>query len=250
MCKCQSVERAWAQRFISLSHNICPLLAPLITPVIAQRYGWSAVCYFYAGFGGSFLSLWRLFASNRPKGVGASTSPSTPAKKDDKQASPYASSASSTQPLFDWRILRTPPALALGIAHLASDIGDFTRHQLGPTIYMEKFGCSPTEMGAWLAIGNAMNIPAGFLWATLESVLIKRQVKSLHVRKFFECTSSFVEAAMFLLYGFAPNPLVATIGYSTISFFDAMHTSGIWSNYMEVGADDTAVCPFKSHDNA
>eukprot|EP01047_Picozoa_sp_COSAG01_P075458 COSAG01_NODE_12938_length_1660_cov_1.127482_2_plen_110_part_00 len=49
------VERAWAQRFTSLSHNASPLLAALITPRIAQRYGWRTVCYIYAAVGGAFL---------------------------------------------------------------------------------------------------------------------------------------------------------------------------------------------------
>jgi MFS family permease len=51
------VERAWAQRFTSLSHNASPLLAALITPRIAQRYGWRTVCYVYAAVGGAFLGV-------------------------------------------------------------------------------------------------------------------------------------------------------------------------------------------------
>ena len=39
-------------------------------------------------------------------------------------------------------------------------------------MYMEKFGLSAVQMGSYLAIGNAMHIPAGFLWAALESVLL------------------------------------------------------------------------------
>lgn len=58
---------------------------------------------------------------------------------------------------------------------------------------------------------------------------------TLAVRRFFESGGSYIEAVFFMLYGFAPNPLIATIAYSAITGFDAMHTSGIWSNYMEVG---------------
>ena len=137
----------------------------------------------------------------------------------------------AAKPLFDWRILRTPPALALGLAHLASDIGDFTRcggapgaagaagaadagggaaaggagggaaadavfapvalvssrysspifrlthnqregdvgsteqgrsslcrHQLGPTIYLEKFKCTPVQMGACASRPTAVHL--------------------------------------------------------------------------------------------
>ena len=124
------VERAWAQRFVSLSHNVCPLLAALFTPRIAERYGWRAVCYIFSGVGGAFLVLWRLLASNSPAMVATSTPdamPPSPKTKSDKNTT-----------ATDWRILRTKPALALGLFHLASDVGDFTRHQLAPTVFLEK----------------------------------------------------------------------------------------------------------------
>ena len=124
------VERAWAQRFLSLSHNVCPLLAALFTPRIAERYGWRAVCYIFSGVGGAFMLLWRLLASNSPATVATSTPdaiPPTPSTKSEK-----------TTKETDWRILRTKPALALGLFHLASDVGDFTRHQLAPTVFLEK----------------------------------------------------------------------------------------------------------------
>lgn len=121
------VERAWAQRFLSLSHNVCPLLAALFTPRIAERFGWRAVCYIFSGVGGAFLVLWRLLASNSPANVATSTPDAIPPNK-----------RAQTRTGTDWRILRTKPALALGLFHLASDIGDFTRHQLAPTVFLEK----------------------------------------------------------------------------------------------------------------
>ena len=118
------VERAWANRFISFSHNICPLLAALLTPRIAARFGWRAVCWSMGGFGGAFLVLWRLLASNKPISDHA---PAEPGPKKPTSAAPEPEEERAN----DWRILRTKPALALGLFHLASDIGDFTRHQLG-----------------------------------------------------------------------------------------------------------------------
>ena len=37
-------------------------------------------------------------------------------------------------------------ALALAAFHIAADFGEFTRHQLAPTMYMEKFSCTPVQM--------------------------------------------------------------------------------------------------------
>ena len=37
----------------------------------------------------------------------------------------------------------------------------FSQTMLAPTMYLEKFGCTPLEMGSYLAVGSAVHIPAG-----------------------------------------------------------------------------------------
>jgi hypothetical protein len=56
-------------------------------------------------------------------------------------------------------------------------------------------------MGSYLAIGNAMHIPAGFIWAALESMLIKRCVPTLSIRRGFTGVASAAETVLALLYG-------------------------------------------------
>ena len=218
------VERAWAYRFLSLSHSSTPLLAALFTPRIAASFGWRTVCHLYAAAAGGYAALWMAFASNSPRKSkacvrGAPEKPRLP---------------------FDWRILRTKPALALLGFHIAADFGEFTRHQLAPTMYMQKFSCSPVQMGSYLAIGNAMHIPAGFIWAAIESWLIKRGTSKLSIRKGFTGVASAAESILSLLYALAPTPILATVWYGMIDAFFTMHTSGAWVNYLDVGAEDTA----------
>ena len=76
---------------------------------------------------------------------------------------------------------------------------------------MEKFGLSAVQMGSYLAVGNAMHIPAGFLWAALESVLLKKNVPLLTIRKGLTGVAAAAESCLAILYGLAPNPLVATM---------------------------------------
>lgn len=159
----EGVERAWAYRMLSLSHSSTPLLAAVMTPRLASRFGWRFVCYLYAVFAGAFTGVWLLLASDSPG-----------KKKTAPAVTDKAPGTKKAGPLFDWRIMRTKPALALAAFHIAADFGEFTRHQLAPTMYMEKFNCSAVEMGSYLAIGNAMHIPAGFLWATIESYMVKK----------------------------------------------------------------------------
>ena len=201
------VERAWAYRFLSLSHSSTPLLAALFTPRIANHFGWRTVCYLYAGLAAAYTMLFAACASDRPI-------PAVPLKSDDavaavpdysesdgaqniankqtmaaqgeqrkqidqEQETAAESTGKTTGKAFDWRIMRTKPALALMAFHVAADFGEFTRHQLAPFMYMERFGCTPVQMGSYLAVGNAMHIPAGFVWAGLESWLIKRGTPTL-----------------------------------------------------------------------
>ena len=78
-------------------------------------------------------------------------------------------------------------------------------------MYMEKYKLNPIQMGSYLALGNAANIPAGFIWATLESILVKRNVDTLTIRKFFNTVGGTVESLLFVVYAFAPNAVIATL---------------------------------------
>ncbi len=91
----EGVERAWAYRLLSLSHSSTPLLAAVMTPRLASRFGWRYVCYMYAAVAGAFTGVWLLLAGDSPKGrtkVGGAAA----FKKPDRLP-------------FDWRIMRTKP---------------------------------------------------------------------------------------------------------------------------------------------
>jgi len=66
-------------------------------------------------------------------------------------------------------------------------------------------------MGSWLALGNAANIPAGLIWAALESSWIRKKVDTLTIRRRFEGMAGSMEGLLFLVYAFAPSPLIATL---------------------------------------
>lgn len=249
------IERAWAARFNSISHSSCPLLAALITTRISARFSWRAVCYIYAAAIGIFAALWQLLATDKPvfvdgvPGAWADDPPQVLAQVKQKEAERAATAVAatrlgndiSTQRSFDWRVLWAKPSLALGIFHICNDILVFTQTMLAPTMYLEKFGCTPLEMGSYLALGSSVHIPAGFLWATIESVLIRRKVSTLTIRRGFEGVAHFASAVFGALYAFAPNVVLCTICYGAIDACNAMHTSGGWSNYQEVGGEDTAM---------
>eukprot|EP01044_Picomonas_judraskeda_P025226 COSAG03_NODE_7235_length_944_cov_1.420118_2_plen_239_part_01 len=86
----EGVERAWAYRLLSLSHSSTPLLAAIMTPRLASRFGWRYVCYIYAAVAGAFTGVWLLLADDSPGGrktvAGGAAAPKKPSR-----------------PAFDWR---------------------------------------------------------------------------------------------------------------------------------------------------
>lgn len=95
------VERAWAYRMLSLSHSSTPLLAAIMTPRLASRFGWKFVCYIYAAVAGAFTGVWLLLAGDSPGGK----------RKKKKKIVDAAQPKNPSRPAFDWRIMRTKPGI-------------------------------------------------------------------------------------------------------------------------------------------
>ena len=160
------VERAIAFRFTGLAHTAAPLFGALLTTRIGDKYGWRAVCYSYASVTAAFTLIWSAYASDRPAPEFDHKQIALEAAASPKPASVKASvaaSAAAADPVAaavtDREILLSKPSLALAAFHIAFNFLDATRHQLSPTIYMQKFGCTPVQMGTYLAIGNACHVP-------------------------------------------------------------------------------------------
>ena len=164
-----------------------PLFGALLTTRIGDRYGWRAVCYCYAAFAAAFTFVWASLASDRPvaefdfkkKPASSPKPPAAATPQLEPEPEPEPEPAASEVTVTDREVLLSKPSIALACFHIAFNFLDQTRHQLSPTIYMEKFGCTPVQMGTYLAIGNACHVPANFLWGTLESVLISRGTSTL-----------------------------------------------------------------------
>lgn len=94
----------------------------------------------------AFTVAWVAFAADKP------------AEVDDKPAAAAAGGAAAVPAVpakppakaWDWRVLIQKPSLALLGFHLSFNFMDATRHQLSPMMYMEKFNCSPVQVGLLL----------------------------------------------------------------------------------------------------
>ena len=72
-------------------------------------------------------------------------------------------------------------------------------------------------------------------------MLIRRGTSTLQIRRLSTGVGSYLEAALAIAYGMAPNPIVATLVYGIMDASTGLHGSGGWTNYMEVGGEDTAM---------
>ena len=110
---------------------------------------------------------------------------------------------------------------------------------LAPTFFVQKFGLSQVQMSGYVSAAQIAHIPAGFVVTALESVLVKRGVRTLTIRRWMTGLGSFVEAVTAVGYGLARTPLQAAIAYALCDSASQLHSSGAWPNYYEVGGEDT-----------
>jgi hypothetical protein len=97
------------------------------------------------------------------------------------------------------------------------------------------------QMSGYVSAAQIAHVPAGFLVTFIESVLVKRGVRALTIRKWMTGLGSVLEAICALGYGVASTPLQAAVAYALCDSASQLHSSGAWPNYYEVGGEDTAM---------
>ena len=96
-------------------------------------------------------------------------------------------------------------------------------------------------MSGYVSAAQIAHVPAGFLVTSIESLLVKRGVRALTIRKWMTGLGSVLEAVCAVGYGVASTPLQAAAAYALCDSASQLHSSGAWPNYYEVGGEDTAM---------
>eukprot|EP01048_Picozoa_sp_COSAG05_P005121 COSAG05_NODE_296_length_11959_cov_17.897639_8_plen_433_part_00 len=224
-------ERSIILRVQGLAHTGAPMLAAIVTPLLA-RGGWRRVFYAYGGVVGVFSVMWQLLVSGRRGGDTAAPSadqkqPTTAAKTDAK---PVAKTT-------EWRIFTLPSVISLICWQVGSNFLFACLQILGPTFYMSTLNCTAERAGMFLALAQLVNFPATFFGAAMESLLLKRMSK-IAMSKTLTLAASIGEAGFALLYGFSTTPVMATWFYAGIILTSQCQRA--WSNFYEVGGKDVA----------
>lgn len=263
-------ERAFALAIPELGSKISMVLSPLTVPWLAARNagGWTAVVVPYGIGMAAFGALWHVCAtdtaaewhrpaSERPIVVGfarlrAMLLPSmngaerqmlmsSSAANDGNE--PASTHGKLREVLRSQALLaRTPAAYAPVLAHVCDCLTVYAMMQWVPTIYAEKFSCTPSETGRYIAIPNLMHWAAQFFSAALERLAAKHgELTPLQIRRTCVFGGATLKSTALLCFAVATTPLQATIFFTLNNLVSSVHLSGFVQNYLEVGGEDVAV---------
>lgn len=166
-------ERSNVLRIQGLAHTSSPMLASIVTPLLA-RGGWRRVFYVLGGTVGVFSILWHTLVSNRRGGTATATEPASPKAvvgspargRPERKELPAAKSPAAKKPLAqgspEWRIFTLPSVIALIFWQFGSNFLFACLQMLGPTYYTTTLQCSSERAGVLLALAQLTNFPATF----------------------------------------------------------------------------------------
>ena len=140
-------------------------------------------------------------------------------------------------------LARTLAAYAPVLAHVCDCLTVYAMMQWVPTIYAEKFSCSPVETGRYIAIPNLMHWIAQFLSAALEKIAAEQAGwSSLQIRRGCVLGGAALKSAALLCFAAARTPLQATVCFTMNNLVSSIHLSGFVQNYL---GKDLSLC--KTH---
>jgi sugar phosphate permease len=205
----KGVERVWATRFMSLGGRLAQLVAVAMTPRISSSLGWRYVCYIYGVVTASFAGVWHLVVTNAPpggsiRGGRASPPPSSVQTPEERQQ----------LKAVDWRIFRMRSVQAVIASHVAFNNSNVTLDTWSFVYFKTVFGVDEVTAGRMFSVPLALSSMLGNVVAGVgESVLQKRGVPLLRIRKAMSWAANVMQGGAVLLFGMSPSPSLALVGY-------------------------------------
>ena len=161
-------ERSNVLRIQGLAHTSSPMLAAIITPLLAAG-GWRRIFHVLGGTVGVFSVMWQVLVSNRRGGDDTATETPSPKAPPAVVGSPAHNSQKGKLPKTnavaspEWKIFTLPSVIALIFWQFGSNFLFAVLQMLGPTYYTTTLSCSSERAGFLLALAQLANFPASFL---------------------------------------------------------------------------------------
>ena len=250
-----SEERAWASTMLDTGITVGSLVALPCSGALAAACGWRGTLCIYAALTAAFAVAWARYAAASPAEcaycsgaelellrdrVKAGDAPSaSPSKRRQVLAAPTAAKECA-QPLAALlpRVLASAALWSLFAAHSAFNFGIYFATSWSPSFYQQELGVRPERAGLALTLPPLLNcLVKALLNKPIEAALRARGASTLQCRRAFS-VAGFVGGALALLalphaaraYGL-PG---ATVAFSLVFGFAALHPSGFKANYLDV----------------
>ena len=232
-----SVERVWATRFTSLGGRLAHTIGVAVTPRISSELGWRYVCYIYGSLTAVFCVAWHLVVTDAPKAAkkdgGQLSGAPGPSRRGNvarpEQPQPRAGNS------VDWRIFRvrrSRPGAALRDTERVCTAGQMRSVQSiiaskvalknsedclqywGFMYFRDIFSLDQVTVGKMFSVPLALSSVLGnVITGVAESILLKRGMDLLRIRKSMSWIGNTMQAGAVLLFALAPTPFLALVGY-------------------------------------
>lgn len=239
----QGTERAWAVRIVSLGNNLSDMMASLLSPVLASRLGWESTFRIYGVGVGLYTVLWQGFATEQPCRL---LTPGETALRSGNVSvvapgSGATSRGGSKAPTVEWRIFLTAPVLSCIASRVGFGLLGFALQLWAPTYLQQVMGCTPLQAGTLLVSTTPMMIAGDFGAAAVESILLRRKVSLLNVRKITDLAGTVLQSIAAAGFGLSRTPPGAAASYVCFWAVYGLKRSGYSANLLEIGGPDTAM---------
>lgn len=179
------------------------------TPRLASRArGWATAPAVYGCSAGVAGVLWHSFAKSHPDKLSSAVAPAAPAPTQTKEEPKHTT--------VEWAVFRTPAVLSIFACEIAYNNLTLTIETWAPTALASRFSLTPIQVGSLLAAPQAIRTFGGFVVAALESVLLRRGIAVLSIRKWMTAAAQIPEAVCAVGYGLAKTPAAAAGFYSVL----------------------------------
>eukprot|EP01052_Picozoa_sp_SAG31_P022920 SAG31_NODE_1850_length_7082_cov_7.264786_3_plen_451_part_00 len=229
----QGPERPLGVFIIRLGGNLAKLLASALTPILcASRIGWRAVPWVYGGGVMLYLVIFRILARDSPHSV------SHKLRRPEKQRSP----AEIPRRQARFRVMQlfvrpTLATLAVQVAHMLCEYNIVT--SWAPTYFHEVLGVPlGGQLGVLTSLPVVIGIASKSVIASWESLLLRRNISQLALRKLATSVGSAISCCCLVLFNRTRSRYFASLLYGGIVVGNSFDYSGFLPNFIELAGDD------------
>jgi MFS family permease len=222
-------ERSSAVAIRELGRFSGGIISLLLSPWLAENFGWRAPYVIYGLISFCCLLLWATFSADDPNSCSYITREEQKflASIHRKTTSASSSSWKSTVRLFSfssvWSVI-----IAHATYNYVRAVWAFT-----PTYFQESLGTTAQQAGIYLAMVDVFALVGRPLVAWCDKHLQKHGHSLLYSRKFFTVGGFLFQAALLSSVTYWQSPLALALVLGLSSLGGAMHTGGYLANYLD-----------------